>query len=92
MTRVVWLSCIFYTNGFIIKSNNTNTTQRQAPLNAQRMHDAPLSKDAAKPVSRVVVVVVAVVIFVVVVVSLNAAHAWALARRRLQLVESRHGL
>ena len=91
MTRVAWPSYIFYTNGFIIKSNNTNTTQRQAPLNAQRMHDAPLSKDAAKPVSRVVVVV-AVVIFVVVVVSLNAAHAWALARRRLQLVESRHGL
>ena len=91
MTRVEWHWYIFYTNGFIIKSNNTNTTQRQAPLNAQRMHDAPLSKDAAKPVSRVVVVV-AVVIFVVVVVSLNAAHAWALARRRLQLVESRHGL
>ena len=91
MTRVGWPSYIFYTNGFIIKSNNTNTTQRQAPLNAQRMHDAPLSKDAAKPVSRVVVVV-AVVIFVVVVVSLNAAHAWALARRRLQLVEGRHSL
>ena len=40
----------------------------------------------------VVVVVVAIIVALAVASRLNAAHAWALARRRLQLVEGRHSL